>query len=104
MGYGGRGAAQASHLLAWPKLFSAKKKKKEKSLQITNAGEYIEKREPSYTVGGNISWYKYYGKQHGGPSKKQRITTACSSKSCLGTYPKNKIWTIPLWLSGNKPD
>ena len=27
-----------------------------KSLQITNAGEYVEKREPSYPVGGNVSW------------------------------------------------
>jgi len=27
-----------------------------KNLQITNAGEGVEKREPSYTVGGNISW------------------------------------------------
>ena len=26
-----------------------------KSLQI-NAGECVEKREPSYTVGGNVSW------------------------------------------------
>ena len=27
-----------------------------KSLQITNAGEGMEKREPSYTVGSNINW------------------------------------------------
>jgi len=27
-----------------------------KNLQITNAGEGVEKREPSYTAGGNISW------------------------------------------------
>ena len=27
-----------------------------KSLQITNAGESVEKREPSYTVGGNVNW------------------------------------------------
>ena len=26
-----------------------------KSLQITNAGEGVEKREPSYTVGGNVN-------------------------------------------------
>ena len=34
-----------SHQSEWPSL---------KSLQITNAGESIEKREPSYTVGGNV--------------------------------------------------
>ena len=33
-----------------------------KNLQITNAGEDVEKREPSYTVSGNVSWYIRYGK------------------------------------------
>ena len=32
------------------------------SLPITNAGEGVEKREHSYTVGGNVNWYNYYGK------------------------------------------
>ena len=36
-----------------------------KSLQTTNAGENVEKREPSYTVGGNANWYSRYGKQCG---------------------------------------
>ena len=30
---------------------------------MTNAGEDVEKRETSYTVGGNVSWYSHYGKQ-----------------------------------------
>ena len=30
-----------------------------------NAGEGIEKREPSYTVGGNANWYSHYGEQCG---------------------------------------
>jgi len=25
----------------------------------------VEKREPSYTVGGNVNWYNHYGKQYG---------------------------------------
>jgi len=33
-----------------------KKHLETKSLQ-TNAGEGVEKMEPIYTVGGNISWY-----------------------------------------------
>ena len=33
-----------------------------KSPQITNAGEGVEKREPSYTVGGNVSLCGPYGK------------------------------------------
>ena len=35
----------------------------EKNLQITNAGEGVEKSEPSYTVGGNVNWWSHYGKQ-----------------------------------------
>ena len=31
-----------------------------KNLQI-NAGEGVEKRGPSYTAGGNVNWYSYYG-------------------------------------------
>ena len=40
-----------------------------KSLQTINAGEDVEKREPSYTVGGNVNWYNHYGKQYGGTSE-----------------------------------
>ena len=43
-----------SHQLEWPSL---------KILQITNAGNGLEKRVPSYNVGGNVSWCSHYGKQ-----------------------------------------
>ena len=33
------------------------------------AGEGVEKREPSYTVGGNVNWYSHYGEQYGGSLK-----------------------------------
>ena len=46
-----------SHQSEWPSLISP---------QITNAGEGVEKREPSGTVGGNVSWYSHYGEQCGG--------------------------------------
>ena len=36
-----------SHQSEWPSL---------KSLQIINAEEGVEKREPSYIVGGNVNW------------------------------------------------
>ena len=39
------------------------------SLKITNTGEGVEKRESSYTVGGNINWYNCYGKPYGGNSE-----------------------------------
>ena len=35
------------------------------SLQAINAGEGVEKRELSYTVGGNANYYSYYGEQCG---------------------------------------
>ena len=28
-----------------------------------NAGESVERREPSYAVGGNVNWYSHYGEQ-----------------------------------------
>ena len=33
-----------------------------KRLHITNAAEDVEKREPSYTARGNVSWRSHYGK------------------------------------------
>ena len=30
------------------------------SPQIINAGEDVEKKEPSYTVGGNVNWCSHY--------------------------------------------
>ena len=36
-----------------------------KNLQTINAEEGVEKRELSYTVGENLSWYSHYGKQYG---------------------------------------
>ena len=49
-----------SHWSEWPSL---------KSLQITNAEEDVEKREPSYTVGENVSGCSHYGKLYGGSSE-----------------------------------
>ena len=40
-----------------------------KNLQTINDGEGVEKREPSYTVGGNVNWYSNYGEQYGGSFK-----------------------------------
>ena len=34
-----------------------------------NAGEDVEKREPSCSVGGNVNWYNHYGEQYGGSLK-----------------------------------
>ena len=37
-----------------------------KNPQTINAGEGVERRESSYTVGGNVNWYSHYGEQCGG--------------------------------------
>ena len=49
-----------SHLSGW---LSSKR------IQITNVGKDVEKREPEYTVGGNVNWYSHYEEQYGGFSK-----------------------------------
>ena len=36
-----------------------------KSIQTTNAGEGVEKRECSSTVGRNVNWYSHYGRHYG---------------------------------------
>ena len=37
------------------RVFAIKQQKFKESLQAINAGEGVEKREPSYTVGGNAN-------------------------------------------------
>ena len=32
---------------------------------INNTGEGMEKREPSYTDGGNVNWYTHYEERYG---------------------------------------
>ena len=51
---------QTSHHSEWPS---------SKNLQTINAGEGVEKREPSCTVDGNVNWYSHYGEQYGGSLK-----------------------------------
>ena len=36
---------------------------------VTSIGEAVDKKEPSFTAGGNVNWYSHYGKQYGGSSK-----------------------------------
>ena len=61
MGFRWWGKDTTSHKSEWPS---------SKSLQIINAGKDVEKREPSSTVGRNVSWYSHYGKWYGGLKKK----------------------------------
>ena len=67
-----------------------------KSLQ-TNATEGVEKREFSYTVGGNVNWCRHYGKQYGKQFLKNlKIELLYDPAiSLLGIYPE-KVKT-PIW-------
>ena len=41
-----------------------------KNPQTINAGQSVDRREPSYTVGGNINWYSHHGEQYKDSLKK----------------------------------
>ena len=51
-------------LLPPPSPFHPSEWLRSKSLQAINAGEVVEKREPSYTVGGNANWCSHYGEHY----------------------------------------
>ena len=38
--------------------------KNPKSLEIINAKDGVKEKEPSYTVSGNVNWYRHYGEQY----------------------------------------
>ena len=42
-----------------------------------NSGVGMEKRESSYTVGGNVSWYSHCGEKYGHSSEKPKFELAC---------------------------
>ena len=44
-----------------------------KTLQITNAGEDVKKREPYCTLDGSVSWYSHYGDSMVVPHKTKNI-------------------------------
>ena len=62
-----------------------------KSLQITNVGEGVEKREPSYTLVGNVSWNSHYGKSMVVPQKLKLELLYVPAIPPLGMYPDKTI-------------
>ena len=59
---------------------------------LTNAGEGVEKRQSSNTVGGNVSWCSHYGKKNGVSSKKLKIELPYDlAIPLLGIYPDKTI-------------
>ena len=73
-----------SHQSEWPSL---------KNLQTRNVGEGLEKRGPSYTVGGNANWYSHYEKQYGVFFKKSSVIfflIAWGSDTNMAIFPAQK--------------
>ena len=56
---------------------------------MKKAGESGEKREPSCTVGGNVSWYSHYGEQYGGTLENYTQNYHMTPQSHSWAY----IWT-----------
>ena len=52
----------------------------------------MERREPSYTVGGNVNWYSHYGEQYGVSLKKLKIELPYDPTiPLLGIYPEENM-------------
>ena len=66
-----------------------------KKIYKLNTGEVIEKREPSYTVGGNANWYNHLGEQYRGSLKiKEKLKTELPNDPAiplLGIYLEKTI-------------
>ena len=61
-----------------------------KNLQTLNAGEGVEKREPSYTADRNVNWYIHYGEQYGGSLKKLKIELSYDPAISCWAYTQRK--------------
>ena len=76
-----------------------------KGLQTINAGEGVEKRECSFTVGGNVNWYSHYGRRYGDCLKKWGIKPSYDPAiPFLDIYPEEtkieRDTCIPLFTAG----
>ena len=61
-----------------------------KSLQTMNSGEGVEKREPSYIVGGNANQYSHYGEQCEDSFKKWKQNCHMTQQSHFWAYTPRK--------------
>ena len=58
-----------------------------------NAGEGVERKELSCTVGGKVNCYSHYGEQYGGSlKKKKKKNLPCDpAVMLLGKYPEKNM-------------
>ena len=79
-----------------------------KNPQTINAGERVEKRESSNTVGGNVNWYSHYEEQYGGSLKKFKtelpydpaipLLGICPEKNMIQIDTYTPIFTVSLFI------
>ena len=60
--------------------------------QTINAGETVEKREPSHTVGGNVNWYTHYGEWYGDSFKNWK-----QSYHVVVIWLLSRVWLFATW-------
>jgi len=68
-----------------------------KSLQIINARGRVEKREPSYTVGGNVKWCSQYRKQYRSFDPAILLLGIHPEKSVIQKKPCTPVFTAALF-------
>ena len=61
-----------------------------KCLQVINAREDEEEREPSYTVGENGNWCSHYRKKYEGSSRKLKIELPYDPATLFLAYTQTK--------------
>ena len=71
-----------------------------KRTQITTAGEDVEKREPAYIVGGNVSWFQPLWKRVWQFLKKTELPHGLTSP-LLDIYPEKKNTNLRRYMHPN---
>ena len=61
---------------------------------MINTGEGVEKREPSYTVGGNVNWCSHYRKQSRGSLKNEKQSCHMIQQSHSRPYIQKRLKTL----------
>ena len=74
------------HLTLISKWLSSKK-----NPQTITPGESVERREPSYTVGGNVNWYSHGEEQYGDSLKLKTELPYDPAIPLLGMYPEKNM-------------
>ena len=92
------------HLQNFLKNLTKRTASSSKSTQIINAEVGVQKKEPSYTVGGDMFWYNHYGEQYAAAAAKslQPCPTLCDpiDSSPLGSAVPGILQARTLeWLA-----